>query len=50
LRHKPWTIENIEKAANLIEEAFQPISDARATKEARSIMAGKLLHKFFHQV
>lgn len=50
LRHKPWTIENIEQAAMLIEEAFQPISDARAAKEARTIMAGNLLRKFFHQV
>lgn len=39
--------ENFEKAAQLIIEEFQPITDARASKEGRAILAANLLRKYY---
>ena len=36
------------EAAKLVKEEFQPLSDARATKEGRSLIASNLLLKFFY--
>jgi len=44
---KPWDRSHAEEAARLIIEEFSPISDARANKEARNIMARNLFMKFF---
>lgn len=49
LKGKEWTRENAEKAAELVKEDFSPISDARSVAEARSIMAGNLLVKFWSE-
>ncbi|NPD47731.1 hypothetical protein HNS40_19370 [Lentimicrobium sp. S6] len=38
---------HFEKAAKLITEEFQPITDARASKEGRAILAANLLRKFY---
>ncbi|MCK4664133.1 MAG: xanthine dehydrogenase small subunit [Bacteroidales bacterium] len=47
LLNKPWTRKEIEKTMILIDEDFTPISDARAGKEARRLMARNLLLKFW---
>lgn len=38
---------HFEKAAQLITEEFQPITDARASKEGRAILAANLMRKFY---
>lgn len=43
-----WTRENIEKAMEMIEKAFTPLSDARSGAEFRSIAAKNLLLKFWN--
>jgi xanthine dehydrogenase small subunit len=48
LMGKEWNISNIAHAMKLTEEAFTPISDARAEKEVRTIAASNLLLKFFN--
>jgi len=40
---------HFEKAAQLLIEEFQPITDARASKEGRSILASNLLRKFYFE-
>jgi xanthine dehydrogenase small subunit len=47
LRGKPWTRANVEAAMDLVEAEFTPISDARAGKEGRRIMARNLVLKFW---
>lgn len=47
LRGKAWTRENVEAAMDDVEAEFTPISDARAGKEGRRIMARNLLLKFW---
>lgn len=46
------TIEEsaFDRAAELVREEFQPLSDARATKEGRSLIASNLLLKFFYSL
>lgn len=44
---KPWIRENIEEAMKQVDEDFEPISDARAEKEGRKVMARNLLMKFW---
>lgn len=44
---KLWNRENVEKAMPLVNEDFQPISDARAEAEGREVMARNLLLKFW---
>lgn len=46
---KEWNRENIEKAIEFIQQDFIPISDARAFADARKIMAGNLLMKFWSE-
>lgn len=43
-----WSRENIEKAMDMIEKAFTPISDARSGAEFRSVAAKNLLLKFWN--
>ena len=50
LTGKVWTLENIEKAMNVLAGEFQPISDTRAGAEYRTIVAKNLLMKFFIEV
>lgn len=40
---------NIEKASLILDEDFKPISDVRAGAEARRIIAGNMLIKFFSE-
>ncbi len=40
---------HFEKAAQLITEEFQPITDARASKEGRALLAANLLRKFYFE-
>lgn len=49
LKGKEWSRENIEIAAKSVREEFTPLSDARAVAEARKIMAGNLLVKFWSE-
>ena len=44
---KPWSRESIEAATSLVDEDFQPISDARSEAEGRAVMARNLLMKFW---
>jgi xanthine dehydrogenase small subunit len=45
LMGKEWTRKTVEKAMNLIPKDFIPISDARASKEYRMVVAENLLLK-----
>lgn len=47
LQGKPWTRETIEATMPLIDNDFNPISDARGSKEFRRIVARNLLLKFW---
>jgi xanthine dehydrogenase small subunit len=47
---KKWELENIKSAMELISKEFEPISDARASKEFRIISSKNLLLKFFNDV
>lgn len=38
------------KSSELIKETFQPLSDARASKEGRALLAANLLMKFYYEV
>lgn len=42
---KEWTLETLESAKELISNDFTPISDARSSKEYRTVVAGNLLVK-----
>lgn len=46
---KKWTRESVENAIQLISKDFSPISDARSGKEARLLVAGNLLLKFWSE-
>lgn len=45
---KTWTLDNIEKASELVYKEFTPLSDARSGDEFRRIAARNLLLKFYH--
>jgi len=47
LNGKEWTRATVERAMPLVEQAFQPISDARSGAEFRSLAAKNLLLKFW---
>jgi xanthine dehydrogenase small subunit len=49
LRGKEWTEETVQAAAMIIREEFEPISDARSGADARRIMAGNLLIRFWEE-
>ena len=42
--------ENFNQAAELIKKEFEPLSDARASKEGRSLLASNLLIKFYYEI
>lgn len=44
---KMWNRENVEAAAELIQQQFKPLSDARSGAAFRSLAAGNLLLKFW---
>jgi xanthine dehydrogenase small subunit len=44
---KPWTRSTVEEAMPLLEQEFNPLSDARAGADYRRKIAGNLLLKFF---
>ena len=46
---KPWTEDSFTSSLKKLEEDFQPISDARASKEYRVLVAKNLLRKVFLQ-
>jgi xanthine dehydrogenase small subunit len=46
LRGKPWTRQNAEAAAKLLDEDFTPLSDVRGSAEFRRAVARNLLLKF----
>ena len=49
LKGKEWSRENVEHAMTLVDAEFTPISDARAEKEGRTLMARNLLLKFWSE-
>jgi len=49
LTGKSWNRENVELAMPLIDEQFTPITDARSSKEGRTVMARNLLMKFWSE-
>ncbi len=48
LMGKTWKADHVEAAAKLLEREFTPITDARSSAEARSLMARNLLIKFWN--
>jgi xanthine dehydrogenase small subunit len=46
---KPFSEEVIKEAAELIKMEFFPLTDARASKEGRSLIAANLLMKFYFE-
>lgn len=46
---KAWNRSHLMAAAEILAGEFQPISDARSTAEARKIMAGNLLIRFWDE-
>ena len=46
---KPWSQKSIFEASNTFQKDLHPISDARASKEYRTIIARNLLRRFFAQ-
>ena len=49
LIHKEWNYENIQLAQKILENEFNPISDARSGSEFRKTAAKNLLIKFFEE-
>ncbi len=49
LTGKTWDRSNVEEAMQLVDSEFTPISDARAQKEGRTVMARNLLLKFWSE-
>lgn len=49
LLNKPWERQTIEEAVKLLRDEFNPISDARADADFRSIACGNLLLKFWSE-
>lgn len=49
LLNKEWTLENINDAAQILQEEFKPISDARAGADFRKTTAKNLLIKFYEE-
>jgi len=49
LLHKEWTIENIKRANSVMDDEFNPISDARSGKDFRNIAAMNILIKFYEE-
>lgn len=47
LKGRKWNRENVMAAAKILNGEFNPIDDARASAEARNLMAGNLLIKFW---
>lgn len=47
LKDELWSRALVERAANQLEKAFQPLSDARAAADTRMIMARNLLLRFW---
>lgn len=50
LSGKPWSREVIDAASLLLQQEFQPISDARSDAESRRLAAGNLLLKCWNEV
>ena len=46
LQGKPWTAENVEAAAKIVEGEFSPLSDHRGSAWFRTKLAGNLLRGF----
>ncbi len=49
LTGKPWNRETVLRAAKILSEEFEPISDARSSAQARKVMVGNLLIKFWQE-
>jgi xanthine dehydrogenase small subunit len=49
IKGKSWSMENIQKAMEIIEGEFTPLSDARSDSLSRKIAASNLLLKFFNE-
>ena len=50
LEANPWTMATVEAAMPKFERDFQPLSDARASKEYRMLTAKNLLVRYFHEM
>jgi xanthine dehydrogenase small subunit len=49
LEGKAWTLETVEAAAEAFAEDYQPITDMRASKEYRLLVAQNLLKRFYFE-
>ena len=50
LINKPWSLDVIQAAAEMIEQDFQPLSDLRATTSYRLQVAKNLFNRFYQDV
>lgn len=50
LLNKEFNQENVILSSKILQTEFKPISDARSSKETRSIMAKNLLIKFYEEI
>jgi xanthine dehydrogenase small subunit len=50
LINKPWSLEVMQAAAEMIEQDFQPLSDLRATTSYRLQVAKNLFNRFYQDV
>lgn len=48
IRGEKWSLETVTNAIEFLSQDFSPISDARCGEEARMLMAGNLLLKFYN--
>ena len=50
LAGKPWTLATVQAAMAALERDFAPISDARASRDYRMLVARNLLLRFYHEM
>jgi xanthine dehydrogenase small subunit len=49
LRGKPWTLDNVRRAMDAMDEDFQPLSDCRGSAAYRALSARNLLLRFYYE-
>lgn len=49
LHRRPWNQATVDQAAQMLESAFQPLSDHRGSAAYRRALLGSLLKRFWHE-
>jgi xanthine dehydrogenase small subunit len=47
---KPWTLDTVTAARDALQSDFAPLSDMRASAQYRSLTAGNMLIRYFHDL